>query len=184
MENEEKIKDYINETGFDIEKLINRYYNYVYVLTTNIKGITLSNEDVEEIISDVFLAIWKNSKKLEATTYIKPYLIGIVRNIIKNKYRTTNIDYPISDYEEKILDTINLEKIAEEREQNKIIKLTLKNMKNEEYKVFIMFYYSSKKIKEIATELKISESKVKVILHRVRKKIKKNLKERGYEYGR
>ena len=50
--------------------------------------------------------------------------------------------------------------------------------------IFIMFYYKQKKIKDIARIFKISETKVKVILHRVRKSIKKNLKERGYNYGK
>ena len=40
------------------------------------------------------------------------------------------------------------------------------------------------KIKEISKTLKISEAKVKIILHRTRKIIKKNLLERGYSYGK
>ena len=47
-----------------------------------------------------------------------------------------------------------------------------------------MFYYKSKKIKEISKELNISEAKVKITLHRLRKFVKKKLKERGYDYGK
>lgn len=43
-----------------------------------------------------------------------------------------------------------------------------------------MFYYEDKSIKKIAKELNCSTGKIKVILHRVRKKIKNNLKNRGY----
>ena len=56
-------------------------------------------------------------------------------------------------------------------------------MKKEEKQIFIMFYYKSKKIKEISKELNISEAKVKITLHRLRKFVKKKLKERGYDYG-
>ena len=45
-----------------------------------------------------------------------------------------------------------------------------------------MFYYSSQKAKDIADTLHISENQVKVTLHRVRKKIKKNLKKGGYDF--
>ncbi|MFG6319829.1 MAG: hypothetical protein K1W33_08290, partial [Clostridia bacterium] len=61
---------------------------------------------------------------------------------------------------------------------------TLNNIKEIDKDIFIMFYYKQKKIKDIARIFKISETKVKVILHRVRKSIKKNLKERGYNYGK
>ena len=47
-----------------------------------------------------------------------------------------------------------------------------------------MFYYKSRKIKEISKELKISESKTKIVLHRLRKTVKKKIKEGGYDYGK
>ncbi len=184
MENKERIKDYIDSSNINIEKLINEYYGYVYTIVKNLKSISISNEDMEEIISDTFFAIWKNSRKLEKDVYIKPYLAGTAKNIIRNKYRTTNIDFSIADYEEKIIDLTSLQKITEENEQNEIIRNTLKKMKKEEYEIFMMFYYEALKIKEIAKKLSVSESKVKVILHRVRKQIKRNLENGGYGYGK
>lgn len=46
------------------------------------------------------------------------------------------------------------------------------------------FIIVGKKGKEIAKELNITEIKVKTKLHRIRKKIKKELMEGGYEYGK
>ena len=83
-----------------------------------------------------------------------------------------------------MIDNSNLEKQAEENEQNKIIKNTLKMLKEEEYKAFIMFYYEAKTIKQIAKELNCTVGKIKVVLHRVRKSIKKNLEDGGYGYGK
>lgn len=184
MENKEKIKDYIDSSNINIEKLINEYYGYVYTIVKNLKSISISNEDMEEIISDTFFAIWKNSRKLEENVYIKPYLAGTAKNIIKNKYRTTNINFSIDGYEDKMIDITSLQKITEENEQNEIIRNTLKKMKKEEYEIFMMFYYEALKIKEIAKKLSVSESKVKVILHRVRKQIKRNLEKGCYGYGK
>lgn len=70
----------------------------------------------------------------------------------------------------------------EEKEKDNIIQNTLQTLTLLDYKVFIMFYYNSKKIKDIAKELHISESQVKVTLHRIRKKIRKNLKKGGYDF--
>ena len=180
----EILKDYLVNGKIDIDKIIDDFYGYVYIIVKNSISIYITEEDIEEIISDVFVAIWKNSSNISNTTILKPYLSGIAKNIIKNKYRKTEVNFSISEYEEKILDNINLEKITEENEQDLIIKNTLKNLKEEEYKIFIMFYYENKAIKEIATKMNCSGGKVKIILHRVRKIIKKNLEDGGYSYGK
>lgn len=184
MEKNKELKDFIRGNKLDIECLINEYYNYIYIIVKNSVSIVIKDEDIEEIISDVFFALWKNHKKLKKSTSIKQYLTGISKNIIKNKYRSTKLNYSISDYEEQLISKENLESFAEEKEQNKIIIDTLKSMKEDEYKIFMMFYYKSKKIKEIAAELNISEGNVKVKLHRIRKVVKENLKNGGYSYGR
>ena len=57
----------------------------------------------------------------------------------------------------------------------------IKKLDNGEYQILINYYYKEKKVKEIAKEFKLSESKVKITLFRIRKKLKKLLKERGME---
>ena len=54
-------------------------------------------------------------------------------------------------------------------------------MKKEDKDIFIMYYYNSKKIKEISKTLNISESKVKTKLHRIKKKLRKELEKNGYK---
>ncbi len=64
MKSKEVIKDYIiSDNDFDIDGLITRYYNYVYTIVINFKNINVSQEDIEEIISDIFMAVWNNKKK-------------------------------------------------------------------------------------------------------------------------
>ena len=178
------LKDYLKNGKVDIDKIIDDFYGYVYIIVKNGVSIAMTDEDIEEIISDVFVAIWKNSINLLKTTEIKPYLIGIAKNVIRNKYRNTELNFSISDYEENLIDTCNIEKITEENEQNKVILDTLKTVKPKEYEIFIMFYYESKSVKEIAKVLNLSTSNVKTILHRVRKVIKRNLEDGGYSYGK
>ncbi len=180
----EILKDYLLNGKLDIDKLLDDFYGYVYIIVKNGVSIYVTDEDVEEIISDIFIAVWKNSKMLSNTLDIKAYLSGTAKNIIKNKYRNSEINFSISEYEGKIVDNSNLEKQAEENEQNIIIKNTLKTLKKEEYTIFIKFYYENRTTKEIAKQLNCSIGNVKVILHRVRKKIRKNLEDGGYGYGK
>ena len=180
----EILNEYLINEQIDIDKIIDDFYSYVYIIVKNGISISITDEDVEEIILDVFVAIWKNSTNLLKTTKIKPYLTGIAKNVIRNKYRNTELNFSISDYEENIIDTCNIEEIAEEKEQDRIIQNTLQQLKDKEYKIFIMFYYESKTIKEIAKVLNLSNSNVKIILHRIRKMIKRNLEDGGYSYGK
>lgn len=176
----ETIEAFEKNGVLDIENVIKCYNAYIYKILSN----TISNEqDIEEILSDVFIILWKNYKRLDKQDKIKPYLIGITKNLIKKKYREYSIKIDdIEIYEDTIVQNTNIEELVENKEKSRIISNTLNNMKELEKAVFIMFYYNQKKIKEIAKSLNISEAKVKIILHRGRKCIKKKLKERGYDY--
>ena len=180
--NNKILKDFLNNNVLNIEDVVNSYSSYIYAM---LKNSINSSEDIEEIISDVFVALWLNYRKLEPDMKIKPYLIGITKNLIKKKYRemsNSSIMSDITDFDNSVEALVNVEDIAEESEKSRIIMNALNNLKYEEKQTFIMFYYNSKKVKEIAEVLGISKSKVKTILHRVRKKLKSELKKGGYSY--
>ena len=179
----EILNDYLSNEIVDIDKLIDDFYSYVYIVVKNGVNASLRDEDIEEIVSDVFVAIWKNSKNLLRTTPLKPYLTGIAKNVIKNKYRNLKLSSSLSDYENNIEDDFDIEEFVEENEQSKIILDTIHKLKPIEYEIFIMFYYKSMKIKEIAKRLNYSTGNVKTILHRGKRKIKRILEEGGYSYG-
>lgn len=178
----ETIASFEEDGILNIERVISGYNAYIYKILRN----SISNEaDIEEILSDVFIIFWKNYKRLDRETKIKPYLIGITKNLIKKKYRDYSVNIEnIELYENNIVSHINIEELVENKEKSEIISDSLSNIKDIDRRVFIMFYYNQKKIKDIAKILKVSEAKVKIILYRVRKTIKKNLKERGYNYGK
>ena len=180
--NNKTLNDFLNNDVLDIEGIVTSYSSYIYTILNK----SLSNsEDIEELISDVFIAFWHNYKKLEPDMELKPYLIGITKNLIKKKYRDLSnsvIVTDIADFDNSVESLINVSDIAEESEKSRIILNTLNELKYEEKQIFIMFYYNSKKVKEIAKILGISNPKVKTTLHRVRKKLKYELKKGGYSY--
>ena len=179
-----KLSDYMENETLDIDMLIDDYYSYIYIVVKNGISINISQEDMEEIISDTFVAFWKNSKYLRKDLLVKPYLKGIAKNLIKNKYRNNNINVSIENYENTLVEDFDIDDILESNEKNELIIDTLKTLNKNEYSIFMMYYYEGKNIKEISKELNLSVSNVKTILHRVRKKIKRNIEEGGYSYGK
>lgn len=90
---EKTIDKYIENDALNIEKVINEYSGYIYIIVKNLAKETISKEDIEEIISDVFVKFWNNREKLDKTKPIKNYLAGITKNLIKLKYRKIQIGF-------------------------------------------------------------------------------------------
>lgn len=176
---ENKIYNYIIDGNLKIENIVEDYSNYIYSIVRKYRS-NLSNEDIEEIRLDVFFIVWKNKEKLDVNKNLSSYIAGITRNLIKQKWKYINYDENLDDYEEKIISAFNVENTFLKREKNIFILETLKKMKEEDRNIFIQYYFENKTIKDISNQNNISESKVGTKLHRIRKKIKKFLKEGGY----
>lgn len=178
--NNQKIYNYIDDNKLNIQKVMNDYTNYIFSIIRN-DYINFSDEDIEEIILDVFFTLWNNQSKLDINKKMSSYIAGITKNLIKKKYRSNRkINENIDDFEDKLIDFSNIELSFIQRERNKIINDELNSMKTEDKNIFIKYYYYEKSIKEIADNFNMSESKVKSKLFRIRKKLHKALKKRGY----
>lgn len=175
----EKIYTYIENSKLQMEKIMEKYNNYVSTIIRN-SYIKLSNEDVEEIVLDVFFTLWKNQNKLDINKSMAAYISGITKNLIKYKYRQYKVELNIEEYEEKLIDNSNIEIALLKSEKQNAISEELEKLKQEDKEIFIQYYYDDKSIKEISEIFNMSESKVKSKLFRVRKKLNKILKKRGY----
>lgn len=149
-------------------------------------GYLFSNEDIEEIASDVFLVIWKNKEKLDSNKEITPYIAGITKKLIlKRKSNVKNNGENIEEYENSLYEkNSDIHIKIEENEKINILTNELTKMKEEDKNIFTYYYYQSKSINDISSVLKISQIKVKSRLSRIRKKLKKELEKRGYGYER
>ena len=174
-----KIYTYIDDNNLKIEEIMQDYTNYIYTIIRNF-NINLSDEDNEEIVLDVFLTLWRNQAKLDINKNMSSYIGGITKNLIKYKCRQNKLVLNIDDFDEKLLDLNNIELFLIQDEKKQIIASELEKVKREEKQVFIMYYYDNKSVNIISKQLNISNSKVKIILFRTRRKIRKTLKERGY----
>ena len=174
------IKSYKNKNNINLEKVIDDYNGYVYKIIRNMVSNNISEEDIEEIVTDTFLIVWKNNEKLDDEKLMSSYIAGIVRNLVKEKLRVININGDISEYENILQDSKKIDMICEEREKISIVENTLNEMKEDDKRIFNLFYYSNMKINEIAQKLNLTEFNVKSKLFRIRKKMKKELIKGGY----
>ena len=168
-----KLNNYMNNKTLDLDRIIDEFTPYIKTVINNMVGDNLSFEDKEEILTDTFFILWKN-RDLEII-HLESYLAGISRNLIKEKFKKLNIIYSLDDFENVIEFDDNIDMITDQREKLSRLEIGYKALNEEEFKILTMFYYSFKSIKEIAKELKLSETNVKTKLFRIRKKLKKFL---------
>lgn len=164
---------YRTDSTIDWDKIIDDYTPYVKTIINNMSSNNLTLEDKEEILLDSFFILWKNKDKLNSS--ISPYIAGITRNLVKEKFRKKKITYDISDFENILTDS-SLDMYNDETSKITSIEKQFSNLKQIDLDIVNMFYYSRMSLKEISKALNISEFNVSTRLYRLRKKIKNNLK--------
>ncbi len=160
---------------------IDKYNAYVSTVVYNIIGADMGQGDIEECVSDVFMALWENAHKLGPDS-IKPWLGAVARNAAKKKRRQQKPELPLED------DIISIpqqgpEQCLEMAEQRQILRKALWNMPPQEREIFIRFYYYGQRAKLIAAQMDINASTVRSRLARGREKLRRMMEEEYQEGG-
>ncbi|BBB46986.1 RNA polymerase sigma factor [Pelolinea submarina] len=153
-----------------LEWLIERYAGYVNTIIYNIIGYAMAVPDIEEVVSDVFLALWDNAVKVEPDK-LKAYLGSIARNKAKNKLRELVKETPIE--ENMILISAGTpESTVLANEQTAHVKSAILAMELPDREIFLRHYYYYQGVSKIAEEMDMNVSTVKTHLARGRQKLK------------
>lgn len=148
MKELKQIEDYYRNNEIDIDQIIEDFTPYITTIINKGTNNSISFEDKEEIFSDTFFILWKNRNRLNINISLNSYLAGITRNLIKEKYRKLKIVYDIDNFENDILNSVNM--YENDRELILDIEQKIKGLKNIDIEIVNLFYYSSMSIKDIA----------------------------------
>ncbi|WP_310604238.1 RNA polymerase sigma factor [Anaerosporobacter sp.] len=156
--------------------LMEQYISYVIAIATRIGGQLLTNQDIEEVSSDVFYAVWKNRDNLIQTESLKPYIAQITRNMTKKKLVKSRNDYT---FEEDVI-TVEVNDIAEDlvlTEQVEAVRKLLGEFKYPDRDILLAYYFYEFKLEEIAEKFKLPLSTVKSKIYRGKKELVKRFEE-------
>ena len=149
---------------------IQRYGAYVSTIIYNIIGQRMSNADVEEVASDVFLALWNNAGKILPNA-ARSWLATVARNTARSRLRRASDTLPL-DEEAVIVDDRTPEATLERREQAVRVRMALLSLNPVDREVFLRFYYYYQKTADIAADMGLNESTVRTKLNRGRAKLR------------
>lgn len=151
------------------------------------RNILNSRLDVEECINDSYLALWNSIPPAHPDSLIS-FLLRITKNLALKKVEylsaeKRNPDRLISMTElgECLPDSNCPEKEFELLELRKLINSFLYSLDNKSRRLFIRRYWYFDSISDIASDFSMTNSCVKSILFRIRKKMKKYLESRGVD---
>lgn len=167
---------YIRETlGGNLQafgQLIQKHEKYAYTLSYR---ILKNHEEAEEAAQDAFMKAYGALKTFEGKSKFSTWLYKIIYNealgrLRKSKIETLDIDH-ITEYENSTSSSVDGIDQLHNEERKQIIKKALETLKPTESAVLTLFYLEEQSIKEIEHITDLSESHVKILLHRGRKNL-------------
>lgn len=140
-----------------------------------------SREDAEECVNDTYLDAW-NTIPPQRPTYLGAYLSKITRRISIDRFRHDHRSKRggFGNLTEELSDCIpdSTPSPSEELENQRIgntVNAFLATLSTEKRVMFVQRYFFAKSISDIAAALGLSQSNVKVTLHRMREGLRKEL---------
>jgi RNA polymerase sigma-70 factor (ECF subfamily) len=81
-----------------LEAIIEQYGGYVTAVALHTLGDGGSRQDAEEVVSDVFVALWKNAAKLAPDSNLKPWLAVVARNTSLKRLRSLKLVLSLEEH--------------------------------------------------------------------------------------
>ena len=139
----------------------------------------------EDVISDVFIDLWRQADRFEARASVTTWLLAITRNkaySLLRKRREAGLD---DEFAESIEDEADDPEIVLQK-QDKLslaIRACLGKLSLEHREVIDLVYYHETSVEEVAGIVGIPENTVKTRLFHARKKLGELLKAAGIDRG-
>lgn len=170
MVNEKKLLVRLkNKERNSIDEAIEIYTPYLSTVLYNMVGNRLPKEDIEEIVSDVFVTLWQNADYIDLRKgTIRSYIAAAARNFALKRLNKQ------TDY--TCLDDVELsDEQYKENSANDAVWNAVMSLGEPDNEIFIRRYKFDEKLKDISKATGINISTIKTKLSRGKCKLKKIL---------
>lgn len=160
-----------------LEQVIGRFTPYVGVTAWRVLGGNAAREDLEEIVSDVFLALWAHAEELEPEQGLRPWLGTVARNKALSRLHAAPAPSPLSETD--AAPGPGPEELTVRRDQAEQLWRAVEALGEPDSTLFLRYYYYGDKLRDIAASLGLNLPAARARLSRGRKKLKLILTEGG-----
>ena len=184
MEDSKIVELYWQRSEAAIYETQRKYEHYCFSIA---KNILPAREDAEESVNDTYMAAW-NAMPPSRPSILSTFLGKLTRRISIDRWRNLSADKRGSGTVTVALDELaecipsGSDPVAEvaAKELVAAINRFLDTLPYTERKVFLMRYFDLASLRDIEAKFKMSNSKVKSMLHRTRSNLRIALQEEGY----
>ena len=152
------------------------------------RNILADRDDAEECVNDTWLHAW-DAMPPHRPNLLSAFLGKITRNLSFDRYRTLHrdkrgghgVDLVLDELGEIVSGSEDPARSWEAKELRREIDRFLASLSPEKRHMFVRRYWYADPVSSIARRFRISENNVSAILSRIRKKLRADLEERGYD---
>ena len=154
-----------------------RVYRFVLRLVRN-------EATAEDLISDVFLDIWRQAGKFEGRSQVSTWMLSIARFKALSVLRKRPEEELDEETAERIEDqSDDPETTLAKKDKGALLRQCLTALSAEHREIIDLVYYHEKSVEEVAGIVGIPEATVKTRMFYARKKLSELLKEQGIDRG-
>jgi len=154
-----------------------RVYRFVLRLVRN-------EATAEDLISEVFLDVWRQAEKFEGRAAVSTWMLGIARFKALSALRRRPEQELDDETAERIEDqSDNPETTLAKKDKSSQLREVLSKLSNEHREIIDLVYYHEKSVEEVAGIVGIPAATVKTRMFYARKKLSELLKEQGIDRG-
>ena len=183
MEDKNIIELYFERSEAAIAETATKYGKLCHTIAYN---ILYNEEDTEECVNDTYLKAWEVIPP-QIPEKLAAFLGKITRNLAISKYRHNSskkrgggqVALALEELAECVPDKNTTEQAISDKLFLEQLNEFLEELPVEKRKIFMQRYWYLRPISEIAEEFSMSESKVKMMLHRTRNLLKVVLEKEG-----
>ena len=165
-----------------LDRAMAAYTPYLSTVVWNALGPAASAQDVEEVVSDAFLALWSRRDSLQPEQGLNPWLAAVARNRAIDRLRAAR-PAPLPLHEAETAGGPTPEQDLERRMFAHALRQAVEGLPPPDDQLVLRFYYEGEKLKDVARDLGLSVPAAKSRLCRARKKLKEILTEGGLADG-
>jgi|SRR5215204_2343897 len=164
-----------------MQVLFARHHVRVYRFVLRLVGDPTRAED---LISDVFLDVWRQAGRFEARSAVSTWLLAIARFKALSALRKRPDEALDDEMAGAIQDTADNPEVAvQKKDKSEILRECLKSLSPEHREIIDLVYYHEKSVEEVAEIVGIPEATVKTRMFYARKRLSELLKAAGVDRG-
>jgi RNA polymerase sigma-70 factor, ECF subfamily len=165
---------------------VRRLYGLTHVRLYRYLMRYLRNEAIaEEVMNEVYLAVWQNAARYEARSTPMTWMLSIAHNkaisTLRKRRETTGVDQEASEQIEDDSDTPEI--ITQKLDKAQLIRACIDRLTPDHRGVLDLVYYQERSVAEAAEILAIPEATVKTRMFYARKKLSELLLAAGVDRG-